>query len=120
MVLLASDITSIRFAVKLAMYKTPRTSSKARSDASPPIGTTVPNVAASATLAVSTAAVNANANALRNIRELHPPAGAFQASGSPQTGSFREPKLCLHVTVQTGLWLGFPRSSPAPEVTSLG
>ncbi len=36
--LLASDITSIRLAVKLAMYSTPRASSSARSAASPPIG----------------------------------------------------------------------------------
>ena len=46
MVLFASDITSMRLAVKLAMYSTPRASSSARSAASPPIGTTVPNVPA--------------------------------------------------------------------------
>src|SRR5262249_7633634 len=44
MLLLLSDITSMRLAVKLAMYNTPRASSRARSEASPPIGTTRPNV----------------------------------------------------------------------------
>ena len=39
-----SDMTSIRFAVKLAMYRTPRASSSARSDACPPMGITLPNV----------------------------------------------------------------------------
>src|SRR5260370_8387167 len=45
MVLLASDITSTRLAVKFAIYKTPRGSSSARSEAWPPIDTTVPKVA---------------------------------------------------------------------------
>jgi hypothetical protein len=40
------DITSIRFAVKLAIYSNPRDSSRTISDAWPPIGTTVPKVAA--------------------------------------------------------------------------
>src|SRR5580704_13329840 len=40
------DISSIRLAVKLAMYSTPRASSRARSEPSPPMGTTVPMVAA--------------------------------------------------------------------------
>src|SRR5271154_5753421 len=43
-VLVASDITSMRFAVKLATYRTPRVWSSATSAASPPIATTVPNV----------------------------------------------------------------------------
>src|SRR4051812_47411820 len=47
-VLSASDITSIRFAVKLAIYNTPRPSSSARSDAWPPMATTLPNVPAHA------------------------------------------------------------------------
>ena len=42
----ASDMTSIRLAVKLAMYKTPRASSSAKSEACPPIGITRPNGAA--------------------------------------------------------------------------
>ena len=41
----ARDITSILLAVKLAMYSTPRASSKARSAAFPPMATTFPNVA---------------------------------------------------------------------------
>src|ERR1700730_1745986 len=39
-----SDMTSIRFAVKFAMYRTPLGSSSARLEACPPIDTTVPNV----------------------------------------------------------------------------
>src|SRR5271154_6294203 len=37
-------MTSIRFAVKLAIYSTPRVGSSARSAASPPMDTTVPKV----------------------------------------------------------------------------
>src|SRR5947207_1699644 len=48
-------ITSIRLAVKLAMYSTPLGSSSTRSEALPPMGTTLPNVPAQA-FAVSTAA----------------------------------------------------------------
>src|SRR5438874_5050691 len=59
MVLLVSDITSIRLAVKLAMYMTPRASSKAISEAEPPIGTTRPKVPASS----DPLAINATANA---------------------------------------------------------
>src|SRR5215510_7414473 len=38
--------TSMRFAVKLAIYSAPRRSSSAISEANPPIGTTRPNVPA--------------------------------------------------------------------------
>ncbi len=39
-------MTSMRLAVKLAIYSRPRDSSRAMSEAAPAIGTTVPNVAA--------------------------------------------------------------------------
>ncbi len=53
----ASDITSIRFAVKLAMYNTPRDSSSAKSAASPPIATTLPKVPPSAAVVIKTAPI---------------------------------------------------------------
>jgi hypothetical protein len=73
-VLLESVITSIRLAVKLAMYNTPRTGSSAISAASPPIGTTVPNVPApteAAVIAIIAILANAEIQCLRNIRKLH-------------------------------------------------
>src|SRR5258708_19347643 len=51
MVLFAVEITSIRLAVKLATYRRPRLSSRARSTACPPIDTTLPNVPAQALVA---------------------------------------------------------------------
>src|SRR5258708_19736525 len=67
----------MRFAVKLATYKTPRASSSATSDAAPPIDTTLPNVPAKAAPAIRTAPAIAKVQDLRCITKLHPPASAF-------------------------------------------
>src|SRR6266404_1136353 len=67
MVLLASDITSTRLAVKFAIYKTPRGSSSARSEAWPPIDTTVPKVALQPTVARDAAKVIFHQQDLLNI-----------------------------------------------------
>src|SRR6266568_276054 len=80
MVLLASDITSTRLAVKFAIYKTPRGSSSARSEAWPPIDTTVPKVALQPTVARDAAKVifhqydllNITVNSKRQISNLPP------------------------------------------------
>src|ERR1035437_6625970 len=65
----ARFIRSIRLAVKLAMYSTPRGSSTAKSVASPPIGTRIPKVAAwaaPANAAMIPRVVNKN---LRNMQD---------------------------------------------------
>src|SRR6266851_4069959 len=64
---LASDITSTRLAVKFAIYKTPRGSSRARSEAWPPIDTTVPKVALQPTVARDKARVIFHQKDLLNI-----------------------------------------------------
>src|SRR5580700_10655581 len=71
MALFESVITSIRLAVKLAMYNTPRVGSRAISDASPPIGTTVPKVPALREAAIIPTLAIARIQCLRNIRKLH-------------------------------------------------
>src|SRR5271154_1353234 len=70
-VLFESVITSIRLAVKLEMYNKPRDVSRARSDAWPPIGTTVPKVAAWTEAAIIATLAIARIQCLRNIRKLH-------------------------------------------------
>src|SRR5580698_2066346 len=67
MVLFASDMTSMRLAVKLAMYSTPRASSSATSAASPPMGTTVPKVPARADAAIKTIHAIATAQDFQRI-----------------------------------------------------
>src|SRR5260370_777759 len=67
MTLLASDITSTRLAVKFAIYKTPLGSSSARSEAWPPIDTTVPKVALQPIVARDAANVIFHQNDLLNM-----------------------------------------------------
>src|SRR5271156_5879451 len=81
--LFESVMTSIRLLVKSATYRTPRGSSSARSDASPPMGITFPNVPALPADAARTIAVARiqvlPILSLRNIAlKLHPPAGPFK------------------------------------------
>ena len=65
-VLSASDMTSIVFAVKFAIYRTPRPSSSAMSDACPPMGTTLPKVPAHAAVASAMAAMARTAHTRTN------------------------------------------------------
>src|SRR5580704_6050208 len=71
MVLVASDITSMRLAVKSATYSTPRGSSSATSEAAPPIDTTFPNVPA-ITASPSRNALNAAKQSFRSIPDSIP------------------------------------------------
>src|SRR5580700_10200753 len=68
MLLVASDITSMVFAVKLAMYRTPRDSSSARSMASPPITTTCPKVPPRAALDASAAPIDRIAQVVQFVQ----------------------------------------------------
>src|SRR5579871_6267111 len=122
--LLASVITSMRLAVKLAIYKTPRDSSSARSDASPPIGTTVPNVAAVA-VAATIVIVNPKNQGLRNILfdSISPELTTLSKMLHPAHMHFAVPRLFApaHATaVRAGGGATSPRRAPPGPLTRFG